>query len=61
MTEIVVFSGSAHPELADEICAHLHVQRQPVAVNRFANDCLEVQLQAAGLPRDMANPGELIG
>ena len=53
MTEIVVFSGSAHPELADEICAHLHVQRQPVAIKRFANDCLEVQLQANCRGRDV--------
>jgi ribose-phosphate pyrophosphokinase len=53
MTEIVVFSGSAHPELADEICTHLHVQRQPVAIKRFANDCLEVQLQANCRGRDV--------
>jgi ribose-phosphate pyrophosphokinase len=53
MTEIVVFSGSAHPELADEICTHLHVQRQPVAIKRFANDCLEVQLQANCRDRDV--------
>jgi ribose-phosphate pyrophosphokinase len=53
MTEIVVFSGSAHPDLADEICAHLDVRRQPVAVNRFANDCLEVQLQANCRDRDV--------
>ena len=53
MSEIVVFSGSAHPELADEICAHLHVPRQPVAIKRFANDCLEVQLQANCRDRDV--------
>jgi ribose-phosphate pyrophosphokinase len=53
MTEIVVFSGSAHPELADEICALLHTQRQPVAINRFANDCLEVQLRANCRGRDV--------
>jgi ribose-phosphate pyrophosphokinase len=53
MTEIVVFSGSAHPELADEICNHLHARRQPVAIRRFANDCLEVQLQANCRGRDV--------
>jgi ribose-phosphate pyrophosphokinase len=53
VTEIVVFSGNAHPDLADEICAHLHVQRQPVAIRRFANDCLEVQLQANCRGRDV--------
>jgi ribose-phosphate pyrophosphokinase len=44
--EIAVFSGSAHPELAAEICTELGVDLQPVRVTRFANDCLEVQLQA---------------
>lgn len=44
--EIAVFSGSAHPELAAEVCDHLGVPLNPVRVNRFANDCLEVQLQA---------------
>src|SRR5688572_18208977 len=46
MREITVFSGSAHPELAAEICAHLGVPLQPARVQRFSNDCLEVQLQA---------------
>lgn len=53
MKEIVVFSGSAHPTLADEICAHLGQARQPVTINRFANDCLEVQLQANIRDRDV--------
>jgi ribose-phosphate pyrophosphokinase len=51
--EIVVFSGSAHPELATEICEHLEVPLQPVRVSRFANDCLEVQLQANCRERDV--------
>ena len=46
MREITVFSGSAHPELAAEICEHLGVPLQPARVQRFSNDCLEVQLQA---------------
>lgn len=46
MREIAVFSGSAHQELAGEICAQLGVELSPVRVQRFANDCLEVQLQA---------------
>jgi ribose-phosphate pyrophosphokinase len=53
VNEIVVFSGSAHPALADEICTHLHTTRQPVRVRRFANDCLEVQLQANCRERDV--------
>ena len=51
--EIVIFSGSAHPELADEICSHLSVPRSPVRTSRFANDCLEVQLQANCRERDV--------
>lgn len=44
--KIAVFSGSAHPELAAEICSHLEVPLLPSKVERFANDCLGVQLQA---------------
>ncbi len=51
--EIVIFSGRAHPRLADEICAHLSVPRSQVRVTRFANDCLEVQLQANCRERDV--------
>jgi ribose-phosphate pyrophosphokinase len=51
--DIAVFSGSAHPELAEEICTHLEVPLQPVRVDRFANDCLEVQLQANCRERDV--------
>jgi ribose-phosphate pyrophosphokinase len=51
--EIAVFSGSAHPGLAAEICDHLEVPLRPVRVTRFANDCLEVQLQANCRERDV--------
>ncbi|GAA4550350.1 ribose-phosphate diphosphokinase [Amycolatopsis samaneae] len=51
--EIAVFSGSAHPELAAEICAQLGVPLLPTQVQRFANDCLEVQLQANCRERDV--------
>ncbi|HVV14110.1 ribose-phosphate pyrophosphokinase [Amycolatopsis sp.] len=53
MREIAVFSGSAHPELAAEICANLDVELHPVRVRRFANDCLEVQLGANCRERDV--------
>ncbi|OLF19404.1 ribose-phosphate pyrophosphokinase [Actinophytocola xanthii] len=53
MREIAVFSGSAHPELAAEICANLEVPLRPVRVQRFANDCIEVQLQANCRERDV--------
>ncbi|MCW5722784.1 MAG: ribose-phosphate pyrophosphokinase [Devosia sp.] len=46
MSQIAVFSGSAHPELAREICADLGVPLHPTRIKRFSNDCIEVQLQA---------------
>jgi ribose-phosphate pyrophosphokinase len=51
--EIAIFSGSAHPQLAEEICALLEVPRRPVVTRRFANDCLEVQLQSNCRERDV--------
>jgi ribose-phosphate pyrophosphokinase len=51
--DIAVFSGTAHPELATEICAYLKTPLRPVRVDRFANDCLEVQLQANCRERDV--------
>ncbi|WP_029135824.1 ribose-phosphate diphosphokinase [Nakamurella lactea] len=53
MRDIAVFSGSAHPELAAEVCAELGVALQPSRVTRFANDCLEVQLLANCRERDV--------
>jgi ribose-phosphate pyrophosphokinase len=53
MRDIAVFSGSAHPDLAAEICEQLDVPLHAVRVNRFANDCLEVQLQANCRERDV--------
>jgi len=51
--DISVFSGSAPPELAAEVCAHLGVPLSPTRLSRFANDCLEVQLQANCRERDV--------
>ena len=53
MTEIAVFSGSAHPLLAAEICTHLKVPLLPSQTERYANDCLGVQLQANCRERDV--------
>jgi len=53
MREIAVFGGSAHPQLAAEICTFLAVPRLPVRVSRFANDCVEVQLQSNCRERDV--------
>jgi len=53
LREIAVFGGSAHPALTAEICRFLGVPPQPVQLARFANDCLEVQLQANCRERDV--------
>jgi ribose-phosphate pyrophosphokinase len=50
---IAVFAGSAHPALAAEICADLGQPLSPSRVTRFANDCVEVQLQANCRERDV--------
>jgi ribose-phosphate pyrophosphokinase len=51
--DIAVFSGSAHRRLAAEICEHLGVPLLPTRVSRFANDCIEVQLQGNCRERDV--------
>jgi len=51
--DITVFSGSAHPRLAEEVCRHLGVPLHPATLRRFANDCLEVQLHANCRERDV--------
>ncbi|WP_340644664.1 ribose-phosphate pyrophosphokinase [Phenylobacterium sp.] len=53
MGDIAIFSGSAHPDLAREICEHLEVPLSPSRLTRFANDCLEVQLEANCRERDV--------
>ena len=53
MKDIVVFSGSAHHTLADEICAHLGIPRSHVRISRFSNDCLQAQLLANCRQRDV--------
>jgi ribose-phosphate pyrophosphokinase len=53
MNEIAVFSGRAHPHLAAEICQQLNVPLLPSSLTRFANDCLEAQLQANCRERDV--------
>ena len=53
MGDIAIFSGSAHPDLAREICRYLEVPLSPSRLTRFANDCLEVQLEANCRERDV--------
>jgi len=53
LSEIAVFSGGAHTLLAAEICSHLQVPLLPAQIERYANDCLGVQLQANCRERDV--------
>jgi ribose-phosphate pyrophosphokinase len=46
MREITIFSGTAHPELAQEVCECLGVPLSPFTIRHFSNDCLYVQLNA---------------
>ncbi|HQV58236.1 MAG TPA: ribose-phosphate pyrophosphokinase, partial [Ilumatobacteraceae bacterium] len=53
MREIIAFSGSAHPQLAERICARMGVELSPVDIQRFSNDCLQAQLGANCRQRDV--------
>lgn len=53
MRDIVVFSGSAHPGLAESICNELGVPLSPSDTVRFSNDCLQSQLLANCRRRDV--------
>jgi ribose-phosphate pyrophosphokinase len=44
MRDITIFSGSAHPELANEISEHLGMQLSSTHIQHFSNDCLYVQM-----------------
>jgi len=51
--ELSIFSGSAHPELAEEICALRGVPLSPSVTRHFHNDNLYVQLQETVRERDV--------
>ena len=51
--EITVFSGSSHPDFAEELCQILGVELAPARTMRFSNDCLQVQLRANCRQRDV--------
>jgi ribose-phosphate pyrophosphokinase len=46
MREITIFCGTAHRELAQEVCECLQVPLCPTTIRHFSNDCLYVQLNA---------------
>jgi ribose-phosphate pyrophosphokinase len=51
--DVVVFSGSAHPSLADRICEELGIGISRAEITRFSNDCLQAQLLANCRQRDV--------
>ncbi|SEE04251.1 ribose-phosphate diphosphokinase [Ruania alba] len=51
--DIVVFSGSAHPALAERICGELGLELSPSRITRFSNDCLQAQLLENCRQRDV--------
>lgn len=51
--EITVFTGSAHPDFAGEMCEALGVEVSHARTSRFSNDCLQVQLRANCRQRDV--------
>ena len=51
--EMVVFSGTAHRQLSEAICAYLGVELSSVHFTRFSNDCLQAQLEANCRQRDV--------
>lgn len=53
MKDIVVFSGSAHRDFAEEICQHLDTTLSGAIISRFSNDCLQAQLLANCRQRDV--------
>jgi ribose-phosphate pyrophosphokinase len=53
MREVVVFSGSAHQDLALRICEALGTELSPAHISRFSNDCLQAQLLANCRQRDV--------
>jgi ribose-phosphate pyrophosphokinase len=53
MREITVFSGNAHPALAQEVCNTLGVPLSSSTIRHFSNDCLYVQLNANCRERDV--------
>ena len=51
--DIVVFSGHAHREFAEEMCALLGVPLSASRLTRFSNDCMQVQLRANCRQKDV--------
>lgn len=53
MRDVVVFTGSAHPALAQRVCDRLGVELSETEISRFSNDCLQAQLMTNCRQRDV--------
>jgi ribose-phosphate pyrophosphokinase len=53
MAEVRVFAGTGGQRFAREMCADLDVPLSPINIQRFANDCLQVQLLENCRERDV--------
>jgi ribose-phosphate pyrophosphokinase len=51
--DVRIFSGSAHPALAQEICDCLKIPLQPSITRHFSNDCLYVHLGVSVRGKDV--------
>jgi ribose-phosphate pyrophosphokinase len=43
--QLKVFSGSAHPKLAQEICDHLEIPVGQLTIHKFSNDNIKVKIE----------------
>lgn len=53
MAEVRVFAGTGGQRFAHQMCADLDVPLSPITIQRFANDCLQVQLMENCRERDV--------
>lgn len=53
LDNVLLFSGSAHPDLAQEIADYLNIQVSPTTVQKFSNDNFEVQLGVSVRRKDV--------
>jgi ribose-phosphate pyrophosphokinase len=53
LDQLKIFSGNSNRELAGEICQHLDIEMSDVAISRFSNDNLNVQIMENVRERDV--------
>ena len=51
--ELRIFAGRSNPQLAEEICAALGIERSSLTISRFSNDNLSVQIDENVRERDV--------